>query len=56
MSVELTNTLPTIMLGLMIALTLVLLPRLNDDATRRRDEPPPPEPPENAERKMQNAE
>jgi hypothetical protein len=56
MSVELTNTLPTILLGLMIALTLVLLPRLNDDSHRRREEIPPPEPPENAERKMQNAE
>lgn len=41
MSVELTNTLPTILLGLMIALTLVLLPRLNDDPARRRDDAPP---------------
>lgn len=54
MSVELTNILPTVMLGLMIALTLVLLPRLNDDASpRRRDEAPPPE---NAEGSSQNGE
>ena len=43
MSIELTNTLPTIFLGLMIALTLVLLPRLNDDSPRRRDDAPPPD-------------
>ena len=53
MSIELTNTLPTIFLGLMIALTLVLLPRLNDDSPRRRDDAPPPA---NAEFNIQNAE
>jgi hypothetical protein len=40
MGIEATNLLPAVLLGIMIALTLILLPRLNDETTRRRDEPP----------------
>ncbi|NTU82046.1 MAG: hypothetical protein HGA45_22150 [Chloroflexales bacterium] len=35
---DLTNVFPTILLGVMIILTLILLPLLNDEAAPRRDE------------------
>lgn len=35
---ELINLFPTILLGVMIVLTLILLPLLNDEAAPRRDE------------------
>lgn len=41
MGVETTNLFPAVFLGITIALTLILLPRLNDESLRRRDEPPP---------------
>jgi hypothetical protein len=36
--IEWTNLFPTILLGVMVVLTLVLLPLLNDEAASRRDE------------------
>jgi|GEM_PF-2009489 hypothetical protein len=38
MSETTTNLLPMLFLGIMIALTLILLPRLNDDQPRRTEE------------------
>lgn len=35
---ELINHFPTVLLGVMIILTLVLLPLLNDEPTHRRDD------------------
>lgn len=35
---DLINLFPTLLLGLMVALTLVLLPLLGDDAAPRRDD------------------
>jgi hypothetical protein len=37
---ELINLFPSILLGLMIVLTLILLPLLNDEHPRRRDDEP----------------
>lgn len=36
--IDLTNAFPTILLGVMIVLTLILLPLLNDEPSARRDE------------------
>jgi uncharacterized protein YneF (UPF0154 family) len=38
MSEVTTNLLPVLFLGIMIAITLILLPRLNDDPPRRTEE------------------
>lgn len=39
MSVALTNMLPVVLLGVMVALTLIFLPHLHDDTPRRSDDP-----------------
>lgn len=39
MAPETINMLPAVLLGVMVALTLFLLPHLNDETPRRNDEP-----------------
>ena len=36
MTIEVTNYFPVVLLGVMITLTLILLPRLDDETRRRR--------------------
>jgi cell division septation protein DedD len=46
MSATVTNMIPVVLLGIMVALTLIFLPHLNDDPPRRPDEPQADEAPE----------